>query len=92
MVRPDATETSCDIGAFELQDGSTSVAFGRLTKRFARGWTYLAWRSTRRVAGFNVYGAGRQLNRGLVTSRGNRYHFRIHRIVHSVRLLPVPLT
>jgi hypothetical protein len=95
-----ATETAnCASGdnvkltGFFLLSKSTPTAapYIGLHESFGHGYTTIRWRSTRRVAGFNVWWRGRKLNHALVTSRTARYKLRIRGVVFRPRLVPVEL-
>lgn len=70
----------------------TAVAFSRLTLWFAKGWTHLRWRATKRVAGFNVVVRHQKVNHRLITSRTLIYRFRVHALVRHPEVLAVPLS
>ena len=76
---------------WQISATPTAVQYAGLESRISRGWTILSWRSTERVAGFNIYKGPERLNRLLVTSRTNLYTFRIHLNVRRPKLAAVPL-
>lgn len=77
--------------AWKLTSGPTAVRYSELRSRISHGWTNVTWRSMVKVAGFDVYSGKKLLNKKLITSRTGRYSFSVHRVVHNLRLLGVPL-
>jgi hypothetical protein len=77
--------------AWQIVGTPTASYSASFKHRVTHGWTYMSWRSTGKVAGFNVYNGTKRLNHKLVTSRTNHYSFAIHKVVRKPRVVAVPV-
>jgi len=80
--RPDNSETTCDIGAYEHQDtgGTTLAHIASGTVHRAGRQITVQWqmRTSAGVVGFRVYGGTRPLNRSLIpVHASSRYRFTV---------------
>jgi hypothetical protein len=82
-------EYSNAAGSCVINAPAPEAAYTHLAVNVSHGWTRISWKSTRKVAGFNVYFKGKRLNKHLVTSRTLNYHFKVHAIAPHPTLLPV---
>jgi len=69
----------------------SAAAYAHLSVHVSQGWTVMRWRSTAKVAGYNVFRGATRLNHSLIVSRTNTYTFRFHGVVRDPRIIAVRL-